>query len=325
MPIKRDLRAFLNKIPLYISDVLKLDKSLGKPMLRGIEPTNACFMDCIMCPHRIMKRKIDFMDMNLFKKIINQAKWNNTLWMNNLGESLMHPKIAEMVRYVANKGIKAKIAVNPNLLTEKMCNDLIDAGIHTLLITIDGVDDKTYKYYRGKNADFKDAVKKVDGLLRIKKQRKSDLKIIICMIKMKKNKHQAEQFKKIWNKPGVNSVNIGEFTTWSGCDKDIIELGDEDTLSKRFIKKKKHCSEPWLGIIATAAGNAIPCCYDYDEQYIIGDLKKDSLKKIFNNKRMITLRRQIRTGRKENDLCKTCRDRKGTVLFRILKNLRINN
>ena len=149
------LKILINKFLLYLSYTLKLEKNLGKPIIRQIEPTNACMMDCVMCPRKNMTRKIKYMSLELFKKIIDQLKWNDNIWLLGFGDPIMHPKIDEMIKYLVSKGIKTKMSVNPKLLSEEMCRRLISSGLHTLLISVDGIDDKSYKYFRGKNANYK--------------------------------------------------------------------------------------------------------------------------------------------------------------------------
>ena len=309
-----------NEILKKISYTFQLEKNLGKPIIRQLEPTNACMMNCIMCPRKNMKRKIKYMDMEFFKKIIDQAKWNYQMFLHHFGDPLMHPKIDEMIEYVAKKGIKAQISVNPKLLSEKMSERLIDSGLDMIMISIDGVDDKTYKYFRGKNADYEEAVKNIDNFLRIKNKKHSNVKVVLSLVRMKANKKDVKEFEKIWDKKGVNQVLIKQFTTFDGSDKVIMEQGDSDTLTDQFkTNKRKYCSEPWMGITITAEGNVVPCCYDYDEKYIIGNLKEESLEQIWNNKRMRLLRRQVKTQTLyDNPLCKTCHETRNESMLRYI-------
>ncbi len=314
--IVRDLRTHLNKVIIYISECLKSERSLGGPIIRTIEPTNACMMNCVMCPRKHMTRKIEFMDMKLFKSVIDQAKWNRGLDFSHFGDSLMHPQIDKMIAYTNSKGIKAKITVNPNLLSEEMINKLISAKLHTLYISLEGINDKQYKSIRGVNADYGKAVKNVDNLLRIKKNRKSDMNVVITTVIMDKNKNDIPAFRKIWDKEGIEKVQLHGFSTFAGSDEKIFEHASEDIYSKKKGGKFNYCAEPWIGVTVTAAGKVVPCCFDYDEKYVIGDLRKDSLKKIWNSKRMRLLRGQIKNGAvMGNPLCGTCVDGRGINLY----------
>lgn len=69
------------------------------------ELTNRCNLNCIMCPvNRDMRRKKGFMDVKLFKKIIDE---NPQLYCTVLyfrGKSLLHPNFFDMVNYGAYFG-----------------------------------------------------------------------------------------------------------------------------------------------------------------------------------------------------------------------------
>jgi radical SAM protein with 4Fe4S-binding SPASM domain len=316
-----NLKIFKNNILTNISYIFKLEKNLGKPFIRALEPTNSCMMDCIMCPRKSMKRKVEFMKMDLFKKIIDQAKWNESIWLHFFGESLLHPKICEMIKYSNDKGIKARLSVNPKLLSEKMAEKLIDAGLNDLHISLDAMDDKTYKDLRGKNANYDEAVKNINTMLMVKNKKKSKMIIELSFIRMKINKNLAENFRKMWgNKKGLDFVKIKNFTTWDSSDESIINLGDEDTYSDMFkgLKIRNYCSEPWLAVSITADGKVVPCCFDCHQKYVLGDLNTESLEKIWNNERMMLLRRQIKNKKfNENNLCKSCKEHMELSVLRL--------
>lgn len=303
-----------NEIIKSISYALKLEKNLGKPTIQQIESTNACMMTCIMCPRKHMKRNIGFMDFELFKKIIDQARWNEEIWLHHFGDPLLHPKIIDMINYAAGKGIKPKISVNPNLLNKAMSNKLLNSKLHTLMISLDGIDNETYSYFRGKNAKYDMAEKNIMDLLNHKKNNGSKMKIIISMILMKNNYNQKEEFKKKWKALGADEVSIKKFITWDGSYEEINALGSENF---KKIKNRSYCSEPWIKITVTWDGKVVPCCYDYDNLYILGDLKRESLEDIWNGQKIKILRKSIKENNlKKIPLCKNCNDQMNTSLFR---------
>jgi radical SAM protein with 4Fe4S-binding SPASM domain len=315
------IKILFNRALLYFSYVLKLKKSLGSPVIKLIEPTNACMMNCLMCPRKQMKRKVQYMDFELFKRIIDQAKWDDNLWIHNFGDPLLHPKIIDMIKYVAKKGIKARISTNPNLLSEKMCNNLINSGLYELMISLDAIDDKTYKYIRGPNANYNTAVKNINRFLRLKKENKSKIKVTMAMVQMKANKYDVEKYKEIWTKEGMDSLSIHKISILDASDAKIVEQGDDELFSKQFKHKENNfCAEPWIGMVVTASGKVVTCCLDYDEKYIVGDLNKESLKDIWNNGKMQLIRKQVQKKiLHQNPLCKTCFERNDNVLYKQIK------
>ncbi len=306
----------INTILKNISYFLKTEKAYGKPVIRYIENTNACMMRCKMCPRKNMKRKVGFMDMGLFKKIIDQARWNDHVYLHLFGDPLMHPKLVEMVQYCTDKGIKAQIASNPNLISEKLVNELIDAGLDSWGISFDAMDDKTYKEIRGQNANYEDGVKKIELLLKIKNKRKSNMRFEISMVNMKDTKEFAEKYRKFWTREGVDFVDIKEFDTFDGSDDTIVELGDKDTFSKVFKRDKETCTEPWMAMSVTWDGKIVACSNDYDDKFVLGDFNKDSLDDIWNGPKYRAFRKMMRSGNLDkNPLCKDCQFKMNTTII----------
>jgi len=304
-------KKIINKALAYGSYSLGQEVSLAKPIIYQIEPTNACMMDCIMCPRKNMTRKIGFMDFDLFKDIINQAKWTDHLWLHHFGDPLLHPKIVEMVDYVSRKKISVGISVNPKLLTEEMSYGLINAGLNTIIISLDATNDEEYKKIRGKNANYNEAIENIETFLKIKRILNSQVFVEIQMVKMKTNKEHISFFKNKWKKKGVNKVAIKQFITFDGSSKEVIAQGDNETMSERFKNKerKERCSWSWVGLVVLWDGRVVPCCYDYDGKYIVGDLNIESLVEIWNNNQMRLIRKQTNEGKLSNNpLCKFCYD-----------------
>jgi len=73
---------------------------LTRPEINPLELTNYCNLRCVKCPYPQMTREKGYMDFDLFKTIINQlASWNRGIWVSGIGESLLHPRIFDMLDY----------------------------------------------------------------------------------------------------------------------------------------------------------------------------------------------------------------------------------
>lgn len=288
---------------------------MGHPELYAVEVTNHCMMDCEMCPRRDMTRPKGHMSFELFKKIIDQTKgYTEWLWLHDFGDPLLHPEIGRLIKYAKRKGIKTRLSTNPVSITEKKAKDVIDAGLDFMHISLDGIDEETYNLLRGKNADYKKGIANVERFLDIKKKSGKKKPIVrMGIIRMKKTEESVEKFKRIWLKRGVDEIEIKDFRTWDGSVKRIINMAGEENLSKEFKDtKKKVCRQPWIHMVVLWDGRVVPCCYDFDAKYVIGDLNKESLASLWNNEKMIKLRQQqITNNFKDNRLCVTCREKEG--------------
>jgi len=290
------------------SFVHKKEKCAGYPPIIAIEPTNACMMKCIMCPRQYMKRKIGFMDINLFKKIIDQTRGcTNMVSLELFGDALLHPKIEEMISYLHKKGILSQISTNPMSLSDKNINKILNSELDILLLSLDAIDDKTYKKYRGNFANYNFAVKQINKLISKKIEMKKKKPFIdIRMIGLPGLKEHFQEYKKQWNKPGVDKVSMKEFHTFGGTVKKIAG----SKIKQTKWASKGICYKPWEGLHVMWDGRVVPCCFDYDGKVILGDLNKETLEEVWNNKTMQELRKACLTGKfGKNNFCKNCKER----------------
>jgi len=287
----------------------KKEKCLGYPPIIALEPTNACMMKCIMCPRQYMKRKVGFMDFELFKKIIDQTKgYTNLISLELFGDSLLHPKIEQMFDYLSKKGIVSQISTNATSLSNKVIEKVLNSRLDILLIALDGIDDKTYKKYRGEYADYKKAVIQINNLLKRKIEGKRKKPFIdIRMLGLPGLQEHFDMFKKQWEKPGIDKISTNTFHTFGGSVKEI------DVSKIKSSKWVYHgvCYKPWEGLHIMWDGRVVPCCFDYDGKVILGDLNKETLEEIWNGKKMQELRKQfLIKNLKLNPLCASCGERK---------------
>lgn len=280
----------------------------GYPEVFNIELTNSCSMSCVMCPRRFMKRKVGFMKLELFKKIIDQFNgYTYAVWLHHFGESLLHPKLKQMIAYARSKKIKTQLSINPILLTKTNIKKIKD--LDYLHISLDGTNEETYKKLRGKNADYDQAVSYIKSFLRLKKKPYTT----IAIIKLKETEKELEDFKKQWKDSGINNIEIKEFTTWDGSKKEITSLASDHQLSEAYKKSLQYpCLRPWHRFTILWDGKIVPCCYDYDGKCIIGDLNKQTLEEIWNSEKILELRKQhVLNDFSNNLLCKNCKEKYG--------------
>jgi len=290
------------------SFVHKKEKCLGYPVIIEIEPTNSCMMKCLMCPRQYMKRKVGFMDIDLFKKIIYQAKgYTHIIGLQIFGDALLHPKFEEMVDYLNKKGILSQISTNPIALSDKNIEKILNSELDILMLSLDAIDDKTYKKYRGTNTSYETAISQMNKLLeeKIKRNKKKPF-IYVRMLGLPGLKDHFQEYKKQWNKPGVDQVSKTDFRTFGGV---IDEIGGVKIKKTRWASKGV-CYKPWEGMYILWDGRVVPCGFDYDGKVILGDLRKQTLEEVWNGKKMRELRKSFLTEKfGKNHFCKKCKER----------------
>jgi radical SAM protein with 4Fe4S-binding SPASM domain len=280
--------------------------------LENLELTNACPMKCIMCARTYkMTRPQGFMDMKLFKKIIDEVSGLNApfireddFWLHHFGESLLHPDFDKMISYCNEKGVKAGLSVNPMVMEENIAKRLIDARPNLLFLALDGHDDESFYKIRGVPNAYEKSKENILNFLKLKKEAHNKIKTVISMIDFPENRDSINKVRGYWKRmEGVDDVLLKPFTDWNGEVEKINSLVDS-TDKKRPCRVK--CRSPWIRMSIAWDGDVLPCCYDYDKKYVLGNVNDNSLLEIWNGERMQQLRREFISGNVKNPLCRKC-------------------
>ena len=289
--------------------------------LQNVELTNKCPMRCVMCARtNNMLREQGLMTFETFKTVIDQfvaaspaEALSQDTWLHHFGESLVHPEFGRFVRYAVSKGVRACMSVNPIMLTPAIADELLGTGITKLYISLDGHDDESFYKIRG----VKDAYEKSKANLLEFLRKKSELglktRIVLSMINFGLNRESIERQRSYWESvPGIDEYLCKAFITWNGDAADVNKLADEQTDNEEMRKRypTPACSVPWETLSVTWDGEIVPCCFDYDKKYPLGNLKEHSLTEIWNGERMRALRREFLANNVQNELCRRC-----TVLY----------
>ena len=71
-----------------------------------------------------------------------------SVYFGGIGEPLFHPKTVEWVRRVKELGIKVELITNGTILNEKKAQQLIDAGLDVVWLSLDGATPESYEDIR---------------------------------------------------------------------------------------------------------------------------------------------------------------------------------
>ncbi len=102
-----------------------------------IEVSNYCNLKCRYCPHPNQSRAMGYMDFSTFEKAIQLVKICNqeTVFLHNFGEPLLHPNIIDFIGYCIKMGVKPNFYSNGALLTYDMAKKLEAAGLREISIS----------------------------------------------------------------------------------------------------------------------------------------------------------------------------------------------
>lgn len=118
--------------------LLPLDPPLRKVY---VEPTTRCNLHCPMCVRQYWDEPLADLSWVAYDRLIAGLREMGTcrqmaFW--GFGEPLLHPDILRMIAAAHQLGIKTEIITNGFLLDDAMALGLIEAGLDTIVFSIDG-------------------------------------------------------------------------------------------------------------------------------------------------------------------------------------------
>jgi radical SAM protein with 4Fe4S-binding SPASM domain len=271
----------------------------GGPIEIALESTAKCNLYCPMCPRAAYTFDNENMNLELYRKIIQDCKdYVEFAWPYGIGEPMMHPNIFEMIRITRDAGVRTGMSTNGTLLDDKRIEMLLDCGLDYVILAFDGAFKETYEKYRT-GANYEKTRANILGLLRRKQERKSPLHVILQMVMLKDNISEIEAYRKLWTIPGVDEVRF---------KRDEVQVdGIAGPGSRLTGQRRNPCHLLWRGpMYVRYDGMAYPCCYMF-EQPPVGDLKRQSVMDVWNSEGMVKLREAHTAGDlSAYPVCQTC-------------------
>lgn len=302
----------------YLSRLIQRPIHWGQPMSVSIEPTTACNLHCPECPSglRSFTRPTGNLKFSQFKDFISPSidKISSMLFYFQ-GEPYINHTLFEMIRFASQRNVYTMTSTNGHFLTEENCIKTIESGLDRIVISIDGTSQETYEQYR-KGGNLEQVIEGTKTLVSCKKKMKSETPLIIFQfLVVKPNEHQIEDVKELAKELEVDhlefkTAQIYDYESGSELipEKDVYSRYKKQSNGTYRIKNKllNHCWRMWQGCVITWDGRVVPCCFDKDAKYQLGNLNEEHLKSVWANKNYYNFRSQIIKGRKYIDICKNC-------------------
>ena len=310
---------------------------LEKPYTLLIEPSNLCNFRCISCFQSLKKENYitknrGMMDLSLFRTIIEQLQeWEGeklkVLKLSLYGEPLTNVHFCEMLKIAKQANIAERIetTTNASLLTKEVCEKLVKYQIDYIRVSIYGGNQESYS--RVTNSRDADIDKIWNGLLDIqelKKEKKQERPFVSAKMLdtyTEENEEFIERFSKV-----ADEVYIDKPHNWTSTEEKsfIGSLYDDDEkASKLGIDMKESmsdrivCTMPFTTLAVRCNGDVSPCCVDWNGGIILGNVKTDGLRDIWNGDRLYEFRKMQLENQKEKNLsCRNCEFYKSNYYMR---------
>lgn len=302
----------------YLTRLLQRPIQWGVPFTISIEPTTACNLRCPECPSglRSFSRPTGNLRADFFRRTIDDLYRDlYFLIFYFQGEPYINPEFLDMVKYASQKGIYTITSTNGHFLSEENARRTIESGLDRLIISVDGSTQEVYEQYR-KSGNLDQVLQGARNVVKWKKQLGSKTPhLIFQFLVVRPNEHQIPEIYRLAKEIGIDEVKLKTAQIYDYVQgNSLIPVQDQYSRYRQQadgsyrIKNKllNHCWKLWHACVITWDGMVVPCCFDKDAQYRMGNLQDQSLREVWQQKPYQEFRKNILKGRDQIDICTNC-------------------
>ena len=290
------------------------------------ECTLRCNLNCIHCGSDCTKEAMapdmpmeDFL--KVLDKISTQVNPNKTMVVITGGEPLMRKDLEKCGEEIYKRGFPWGMVTNGFGLTAARFNSLLNAGLRSITISLDGLNSETHDWFRGKSGSWQKAIEAVERVAAT-----PDLMYDVVTCVNKRNIGDLEAIKELFISKGVNRWRLFTvFPKGRAKENPLLQLSKEefvrlmdfikDTRKEGKIKASYGC-EGYLGeyelevrdspffcqagihIGSVLVDGSISACPSLRADYIQGNIYNDDFMKVWNEKYQIMRDRSWTKNRK---------------------------
>jgi radical SAM protein with 4Fe4S-binding SPASM domain len=317
-PLQRMLNLSHLGMTFLFQKWLKNGKAKALPFSLSIEPTTACNLGCPECPSGLKRftRPTGKLSHQLHEKILDEVK-SHVAYINYYfqGEPFLHPDFLELIRAAKKRRIYTATSTNAHFIDERKAEEIVRSGLDRLIISIDGLSQKSYEQYRV-NGSLEKVLEATKLLVFAKSKLKSHTPhLIFQFLAVAPNEEDIPQLFDKAKELKIDEVRIKTAQLYDFENGNPLmpknekysryKLGSD---GKYHLKNqmKNECWRMWSGSVITWDGKAVPCCFDKDAFHQLGDLHVNSFKEIWQSNAYIDFRKKVFGNRQSVDICKNC-------------------
>lgn len=280
-----------------------------------IEITNACNLACDFCPQT--KRKVEFMGIEVFKKILGQIKgYTDHIYFHVKGEPLLHPELDKFLDVSLNDGFRVNITTNGTLINNVKDMLLTKPALRQINFSLHSIEG---------NKVNKSKQEYIDNILTFVREAMAKTGMLIAL--------------RLWNLDEDNEINIKrernnellryiekEFSLPYKIQEEIISGRGIKIADRLYLNQDYQFKWPDLeqeedggagfcyGMRNQAAilvdGTVVPCCLDGEGIIKLGNVNETEFSEIIETPRARSIADGFARRKAEEELCRRCNYRK---------------
>jgi len=316
--LARRVRSAVNHEWLKLERRLRVCLPVGQPISAMVELCSVCNLRCPLCPAGCgeLKRKRGFMEEEVFRAIVDQLDDVYTrdfipaMW----GESLLHPRFIEFMRYARRKTWRISLSTNgnPPRTDAAFRRDLVGTGIDEIVCAVDGHDQEAYSTYRRGGS-----LEKVHAFLRGLREARDAAgatrpRLVAQVHLFRFNEKHLDEIRSQVG-PYVDDVwtkRTRTFYTDASKVEDLRALyGDlkpEDRTNQFPAEGRPACASMLLYANINWEGDVLACCKDPENILRFGNIRERPFREIRRSRRFRRAAQKLLKSQYEDEVCRRC-------------------
>jgi len=178
------------------------------PKIASINTTEVCNLSCVMChfngPNAIKKSGTLSPDQVL--KTLDMIPKGDEVWFCATGEFFIDRNALDYLKAAKARGLFPKVLTNGQAFSEKLLDEVLEAGVRMIRMSVDSTDPKTYRQIR-KGGELGTILKVCEYLRKKKLSSYPDLRVEINATLFSSTFKKQAEMEDFW-RPYVDQVNF---------------------------------------------------------------------------------------------------------------------
>jgi MoaA/NifB/PqqE/SkfB family radical SAM enzyme len=285
----------------------------GKPFAISAEVSAVCNLRCPECIVGLGKTRRDRqrMDTKVFEQLLAYRQ-KHSFYVNLYfqGEPFLNPELPRLISAASGLGYYTSVSTNGHFLDEENCREVVKAGLDRLIVSLDGLDQDTYAFYR-RGGNWQKVADGIANLSRVRSELGATSPLLVVQFLVnRRNEGQVHELKAFARSRGADMVELKSMQVYG-------QAGDSAFLpeNKRFnrykntkgtsalVKKKGPCYRLWSHAVYTSDGVLVPCCFDKVPAFPMGSKTDEDP---WFSPAMNAFRKRVMQRRTEISICSNC-------------------
>ncbi|MEK6715215.1 MAG: radical SAM protein [Candidatus Omnitrophota bacterium] len=269
----------------FLNQFLRLIHSPKSFLPQGIviEPTSYCNLRCKHCIPQAINEDRGYIDYELYKYILDDNPQLTCLILARNGEPFLHPRIFDLISLAKSKNIYVSLYTNGILVSDEKANRILSTGLDEINFSMEDIENG---YEKNRGISYHKLKHNMGLLIKKRNQIRSSLKIGINIAVIEKDDYAVRAIQKEW-------------------DSQVDHIDVEPLMGEKISLRTKSCHTLWRNLVVRWNGIVLPCCIDMNSTLVMGDIKNNSLKEIFNSSNAKAIR-ESHIKNKFPPVCKYC-------------------